>query len=101
MSIQTAQKVASKMLGMPVPSFDQLAASAIAELGNMISGTSMTNMSQLGLVCDITPPTIIRGSNVRITTLDVPAIVVPLRLGDTGTIEMNVSLQERAANKAA
>jgi len=95
MSMITADKIASKMIGAPVATFDQLAASAIAELGNMISGNSAGLLAAQGYLCDITPPTIIRGTNVKITTLDIPALVIPLHLRDVGTFEVNVSLQER------
>lgn len=100
MSMITADKVASKMIGAPVVTFDQLAASAIAELGNMISGRSMAKLSEQGYICDITPPTIIRGTNVKITTVDVPALVIPLKLADMGDFEINVSLKERVARAA-
>lgn len=95
MSMITADKIASRMIGAPVVTFDQLAASAIAELGNMISGTATGMLSNEGFVCEITPPTIIRGTNVRITTLDLPTLVIPLQLKDIGIVEVNVSLQER------
>jgi chemotaxis protein CheX len=95
MSMITADKIASRMIGAPVVTFDQLAASAIAELGNMISGTAMSLLANEGFRCDITPPTIIRGTNVRISTLDIPAIVIPLQLKEIGMVEVNVSLQER------
>lgn len=101
MSVQTADKIASIMLGAPVVSFDQLAASAIAELGNMISGNSMMHLHGAGFICDITPPTIIRGSNVRISTLDIPALVIPLKIENVGVFEINVSLQERRRAMAA
>jgi len=95
MSIIAADKIASRMLGAPVVTFDQLAASAIAELGNMISGNSLTLLASHGYQCDITPPTIVKGSNVKISTLDIPALVIPMRLKDIGDFEINVSLQER------
>lgn len=95
MTIVTADKVASLMLGQPVVTFDQLAASAIAELGNMISGNSITLLSAKGLICDITPPTIIRGANVKISTINIPTLVIPLTLAEVGAIEINVSLQDR------
>ncbi len=103
MSMITADRVASKMIGAPVVTFDQLAASAISELANIICGQSLMQLAGSGYTCDITPPTIIRGSNVRISTLDIPAIVIPLTLKDIGAFEVNVSLQERAkrANLAA
>jgi chemotaxis protein CheX len=95
MSMVTADRIASKMIGAPVVTFDGLAASAIAELGNMISGNSMALLSAQGFRCDITPPTIIRGSNVKITTLNIPALVIQLKLPDLGEFEINVSLQEK------
>jgi chemotaxis protein CheX len=88
------------MLGAPVVTFDQLAASAIAELGNMISGNSVTLLSSQGYKVDITPPTIVKGSNVKISTLDIPALVIPMRLKDIGEFEINVSLQERRKRAA-
>ena len=96
MSLATADKVASVMLGQPVLTFDQLAASAIAELGNMITGNASTLLAEAGYECDITPPTIVRGANVNMTTLEIPALVVPLCL-EIGQIELTVCLCERAA----
>jgi chemotaxis protein CheX len=102
MSIISADKIASLMIGASVVTFDQLAASAIAELGNMISGNSMTLLAASGFTCDITPPTIIRGSNVKVSTVDIPALVIPMRLKDIGDFEITVSLKQRkAATKAA
>lgn len=97
----TADKVAGKMIGQPVVTFDALAASAIAELGNMISGNSMMAMAAAGYECDITPPTIIRGTNVSISTSANPALVIPFHLGDLGEFEVTVSLLEKIVNKAA
>jgi len=100
MSIVAVDRIASRMLGSPVVTFDQLAASAIAELGNMISGNSMTLLHGQGFTCDITPPTIIKGSNVKISTLDIPALVIPMRLKDIGEFEINVSIKERTRRAA-
>ena len=95
MSFLTVDKVASLMLGQPIHTFDPLAASAVAELGNMITGNAMALLSEAGYVCDITPPSIIRGTNVQISTLSIPALVVPILMEDVGEIELTVSLQER------
>lgn len=96
MSLVTADKIASAMIGTPVVSFDQLAASAIAELGNMISGNSMTLLASQGFKCDITPPTIVKGTNVKISTFQIPTLVIPLKVAGLGEIEINVCLKERA-----
>lgn len=95
MSSLTADGIASKMIGAPVLGVENLAASAIAELGNMISGNAASILASAGYAVDITPPTIIRGANVQISTPNIPALVIPLQLADIGTIEVNVSLQER------
>jgi chemotaxis protein CheX len=94
MSMVVADKIASTMLGQPIKVFDQLAASAIAELGNMISGHAMSRLSDAGYVCDITPPTIIRGTNVKISTLSIPAIVIPMKT-DQGDVSITVGIQGR------
>jgi len=95
MSLVTATKIAGTMSGMPSMSFDEMASSAIAELGNMISGHATTLLSGAGYECQITPPTLIRGAAVEIST-STPALVVPLHT-DYGQIEINVALKEDAA----
>jgi chemotaxis protein CheX len=94
MSLVTADKVASAMLGQPIKTFDQLAASAIGELGNMISGNALQFLHGSGWVCDITPPTIIRGTNVKVNTISIPAVVIPLTV-EMGEIFVTVGLQDR------
>lgn len=96
MSTVTADKIASLMIGAPIVTFDALAASAIAELGNMISGNAASILATAGYAADITPPTIIRGTNVKISTLNIPALVIPLELPEIGRFEVNVSLKERS-----
>jgi chemotaxis protein CheX len=80
MSLHTADKIASIMIGQKVTTFDQLAASAIAELANMISGNGLLKLAEGGFVADLAPPTIVKGSNVQISTLSIPAIAVPFKL---------------------
>ena len=94
MSLVVADRIASTMLGQPIKVFDQLAASAIAELGNMISGHAMSKLSEAGYVADITPPTIIRGTHVKISTISIPAIVIPMRM-EQGELSITVGIQGR------
>ena len=95
MSLVTADRIASTMIGQPIKTFDQLAASAIAELCNMISGNALTLLSEAGFVCDIAPPTLIRGSNLKISTFSVPAIIVPFTVTQ-GSFKVTVGLKARA-----
>ena len=92
MSLVVADKIASHMLGEPIKTFDALAASAIAELGNMISGAAMGQLAEAGYICDITPPALVRGTKVEISTLNIPAIVIKLRT-NMGQLSITVSLQ--------
>ncbi len=94
MTLAVADKIASHMLGEPIKTFDALAASAIAELSNMICGNAMSQLSEAGLICDITPPAIIRGSKVEISTLNIPAVVISLQT-NMGLISITVGLQGR------
>jgi chemotaxis protein CheX len=97
LSLVTATKIAAAMSCMPTMAFDEMASSAIAELGNMISGHAATLLSAAGYNCDITPPTLIRGTEISIATT-CPALVVPLHT-DFGKIEINVALAENSIAK--
>lgn len=99
MSLVTAQKIAEAMMAMPVTELDEMALSAISELGNMITGNASTLMSENGYACDITPPSVIRGVHVAVSTR-VPAIVVPVNTR-FGIVEINVALHDSAMQKAA
>jgi len=94
MSLRTADKIASTMLGQTIKTFDELAASAIGELANMISGNAMQHLSEAGWICDITPPSIVRGTDLKISTISIPAIVLPLTL-EQGQLFLTIGLQGR------
>ena len=99
MSMVTATKIASAMMGSQVFELDDMASSAICELGNMITGSATTMLSEKGFHVDITPPSVIRGANVEVSTRTA-ALVVPVQTGH-GAIEINVALTENAMRKAA
>lgn len=91
-----ADRVAGRMVGNKIVEFDALAVSALAELGNMITGNAMALLSEAGYVCDIAPPSIVRGTNVKISTTNIPALVMPISLCDLGEMELTISLAERS-----
>jgi chemotaxis protein CheX len=91
----TANRLASIMAGQPCKFFDSFVASAVAELGNMISGNALMGLSEAGYICDITPPTVVRGANVEISTLDIPTISIHLETGH-GEVVVTVGLNESA-----
>lgn len=97
MSMITAEKLASAMMCEEVNQMNDMAWSAVSELGNMITGNAATLLYDAGIKCDITPPSVLRGVNVEVSTR-VPAIVVPVAT-KFGRIEINVALGE-AISKA-
>ena len=99
MSVVTAQKIAAAMIGSEVPALDDMALSALSELGNMITGNAATLLSQAGYDLNITTPSLIRGIDVEVSTRS-PALVVPLST-PFGRVEINVALQEEAVRNAA
>jgi chemotaxis protein CheX len=97
MSTETACRVAGRMTGMEAMALDELGLSALAELANMISGNAMALLSQSGITCDLTPPSILSGPQTEVSLLAAPAVVVPLRLGSIGSLELTVSMREALA----
>ena len=88
-----ALEIASKMMmGMPVTELDEMATSAISELGNMIMGNAATILSTKGVGIDITPPTLCRG-NLTITQSYTKNICIPLS-GEDITIELDVAVKD-------
>ncbi|MCE5324623.1 chemotaxis protein CheX [bacterium] len=99
MSLVTAEKIATMMVGSPVDGLEGMGLSALSELGNMITGNAITMLSRNGYDVDITPPSVIRGTSVEMST-KTPALVVPV-CTQYGTIEVNVALAEIAVQAAA
>lgn len=82
MSIDIAKKIASRMMmGMPVDTFDEMARSAISELGNMVMGNAATILSNSNVLIDITPPTLITGTT-SIESPDSTMFKVPILYED-------------------
>lgn len=93
LSENTAMALASAMMmGMPVTEFDEMAKSAVSELANMVTGNASTQLSAQGLAVDISPPTLVTGTNVHIGTTNLQTIVVPIET-DFGILEINIALE--------
>lgn len=92
MTCDVACNIASKMMmGMPVTQLDEMAISAISELGNMIMGNAATIFSTKGIGIDITPPTVCQG-NVTITRTGMKNICIPLNGGDI-IVELDIAVK--------
>jgi chemotaxis protein CheX len=81
------------MGGLPVDSLDDMAKSAISELGNMIIGNTATILSTRGISVEITPPSLHVGENTDDAQSTMNTICVPLDLGDSRNVDINVFIE--------
>ena len=94
MEMTTAKQLASQMMGgFPVEEFDEMSKSAISELGNMITGNASTMLEKQGIKCNISPPTLITGKNVEVSSVKIQTLIVPLSM-KVGTLEISVGVEE-------
>ncbi len=90
----TAKGIVSRMMmGAEVPEFDDMARSALGELGNIITGKASVSLETEGYPIEISPPTLVMAQNVRISSLKIPMIVVPLET-EEGVIDIYIGLEE-------
>ncbi len=88
MTEENAKKIASAMMmGMPMDTIDDMAVSALSELGNMIMGNTATIFSTQGILMDITPPLTMQGSRFKMQT-DAQVLNVPLKDGEETLINL-------------
>lgn len=94
MSFDTAKTIVSSMMGgMSVTEMDEIASSAIAELGNMIMGNAGIIFSKNKVEIDITPPMILTGDNIKVSN-KVATIGIPLVINNFGNIDINITAEE-------
>lgn len=89
----TARNIASLMMGgMPVEQLDLISKSAMCELANMVAGNSVSKLEELGVLLNITPPTLVAGYNLVTLISQVETLVIQFT-GSPGSLEMNVALE--------
>lgn len=94
MNTSTAVNIAKKMtFNEDLKELDEMGESAISEMANMISGSTAMIMYSQGLITDITPPSICRGSKMILSSAN-KFISIPLDLGDLGKFFINISFKK-------
>lgn len=93
MSERTAKNIVARMLGQPVPLLDKMVESAVAELGNVITGIATTELEKAGYPCTLAPPMVITGRGVMISTVNIKRLQIPLKT-EVGDMEVSVALRE-------
>jgi chemotaxis protein CheX len=85
---QMAMNMVSTMLGgYHVTELDDMCRSAVAELGNMISGNASTMLYHNGIAVDITPPSVVVGSALE---WGKKAVSIPLQVEAIGEFDINI-----------
>ena len=93
MDMSLALAIASTMMMEQVNELDEMSISALQELANMISGNARFFLNDLGVKSDITPPTLLVGTDVSATWHKIRAMTVPLTLA-SGVITVTVGLRQ-------
>lgn len=94
---ETALNLVGQMMGEPIPEMDELAQSGIGELGNVITGRASIKLSQSGYESVISTPSLVLGSDVRISTLDFQRLAIPLET-QYGRFDIHLALRESPAS---
>ena len=74
MNSRTAKNIASELIGNPVPLYDQMAESALAEMGNIITGQAAARLESLGYTCKLSPPALITGEGAVTKMNSMPSL---------------------------
>ena len=90
---RVALRIASALMGEVVEDLDELAKSAVAELGNIVTGNAAIGLSENGYNCILTPPTLLTGKELIVTTFT-PVLNIPFST-DFGSVTVHVALRER------
>lgn len=84
------QVVSAMMGGVPVAALGSMEQSAISELANMICGNAMSFFAQENISLDITPPTLIMGTQFEISAVKMSVLSIPIILNSIHQLEMNI-----------
>jgi len=100
LSFATGAALVSRMLGEKLEIFDALAQSGIAELGNVITGRASVKLAEAGFESTISPPAMVIGKDMMISTLDRPRLVVPFT-SEYGPVIIHLALREGSPTPSA
>lgn len=91
MSRQTALAIAGEMNDEPQPELGNLARDTLSELASMMTGRAISLLNDKGYQLRVSPPTLIAGDNVMISTAELETLTVPLETMH-GEVVVNVAM---------
>ena len=97
MSKDAAMSIASTMMGgYPVTELDEITKSAISELTNMILGNTATILYNRGVGIEITPPSLLLGTNMQISSSKMKTVCVPMELSIGHLLEIDIAVEDNS-----
>ena len=91
MSHQTALAIAAEMNCEPQSELSSLAKDTLSELASMMTGRAISLLNDKGYKLHVSPPTLIAGDNVTISTAELETLIVPLETTH-GEVVVNVAM---------
>ncbi len=95
MAETVALRLISAILGQEAVEIDDLGQSGIAEMANVIAGCAGIGLAEEGVETVIGPPLVLVGRGVRLSTMEIQRLVVPLTTA-YGEVKLHVALREAA-----
>lgn len=94
MDEKTALDLVSEIFGYKFAEFDRIVASGIREMCNIITSMATIEIEKLGYNSIVTPPTLITGTGVRITTFNLERLLIPVET-KFGRIDISAVLVDK------
>ena len=92
--MEDAKKIASTMMmGKPVDKLDEISRSSLAELSNMLSANAATFFSKMGVLIDISTPTLLQGEDFDVMMCSEKVLCLQL-LADGIPVDVNISFDK-------
>ena len=91
MSRQTALAIATEMNDEPQSELGSLAKETLSELASMMTGRAISILNDQGYELRVSPPTLISGDNITISTAELETMTVPLETTH-GEVLVNVAM---------
>jgi chemotaxis protein CheX len=94
MSRDTALAIATEMNEEPQTQLSRLAQDTLSELASMMTGRAISVLNDRGHRLRVSPPTLVAGDNVTISSSELETLVVPLSTSH-GEVIVNVAMETR------
>jgi chemotaxis protein CheX len=91
---QTALEIAGAMNGRRFEEMDPLVLDSMAELMNMIIGSSVSLLNESGFRFVLTPPSILWGRDMKLFPINLETLKVPLH-SPKGVVTISISMKPR------